>query len=82
MSFAALPLWAMVAALSGTAIVVLLLYLLRRTPRITPVSNVAFWIEAMQRARPRVLSSTKVPLISPLLTLLVALVLAGEIGSP
>ncbi|RLB45379.1 MAG: hypothetical protein DRJ42_30060 [Deltaproteobacteria bacterium] len=82
MSLAALPLWAMVAALCGTAIVVLLLYLLRRTPRITPVSNVAFWLEAMQRARPRVLSSTKVPLISLLLTLLVALVLAGEIGSP
>lgn len=82
MSFAALPLWAVVAALFGTAIVVLLLYLLRRTPRITPVSNVAFWLEAMQRARPRVLSSTKVPLISLLLTLLVALVLAAEIGGP
>ncbi len=82
MSFAALPLWAVVAALAGTAIVVLLLYLLRRTPRITPVSNVAFWLEAMQRAKPRVLSSTKVPLISLLLTLLVALLLTTEIGGP
>jgi len=82
MSFAALPLWAVVAALVGTSIVVLLLYLLRRTPRITPVSNVAFWLEAMQRAKPRVLSSTKVPLISLLLTLIVALILAAEIGAP
>ena len=82
MTFAALPWW--IVGLLGAAIaaVVLALYLLRRTPKPAIVSNLAFWIEAVQRARPRLLASTRIPLLSLLVSLLVALLLVLSIGEP
>jgi hypothetical protein len=82
MTFATLPLWLVLGIAGATTAAVVALYLLRRTPRPQIVSNVDFWIEAMHKARPRVLSSTRIPLVSLLVTLLVALLLVTEIGGP
>ena len=82
MSFASLPLWGVLGLLGATAVLVVLTYLLRRTPRPQAVSNIAFWMEAMQRARPRFLSSSRIPLLSLLVSLIIALLIAAEIGGP
>jgi len=82
MSFASLPWWAVLGAGLGVALVVVTLYLLRRTPRPAVVSNVGFWLEAMQKAKPRLLASTRIPLWSLLLSLLVALLLVFLLGGP
>jgi hypothetical protein len=65
----------LVLALSalGVAAVVVALYLLRRTPRHQIVSNIEFWLRAAQRAKPRWLSSKRIPLLALLLTLICAL---------
>src|SRR5688500_6416341 len=73
MSLGALsPLILALAALGVTAAVIGL-YLLRRTPRHQIVSNVEFWLRAAQRAKPRWLSSKRIPLLALLVTLLCAL---------
>jgi hypothetical protein len=82
MSFATLPLIIVLGLLATVLIIVVLLYLLKRTPKPQIVSNVEFWLEAVQRAKPRFLTSTRIPLLSLLFTLLVALLLASEIGGP
>jgi hypothetical protein len=75
--------WWIVGLLGGAvAAGVIALYLLRRTPRPQIVSNLAFWIEALQRARPKLLASTRIPILSLLLSLLVALLLVAELGGP
>jgi len=81
-SFAALPV-AWIAAIAGTvAAAVIGIYLLRPTPRHHVVSNVGFWLRAVQRSRPRLLISRRVPLIALLVTLLIALAFVFELGDP
>ena len=82
MSFAALPWWALALAASTAVAIVVALYLLRRTPPRRVVSNVTFWARALERARPRVLRATQIPIVALLVTLLVALLLVAEIGDP
>jgi len=81
-SFASIPWWAVAGLGAGILAVVVGLYLLRRTPRPQLVSNVDFWVEALQQARPKVLRSTRIPLLSLILSALVALLLVTEIGGP
>jgi Ca-activated chloride channel homolog len=82
MSFAAFA-WTTIAAIAGgTALGVLALYLLRRTPRPQIVSNVTFWMRAVQSSRPRFLSAARIPWIAFLVSLLVALLFVMEIGDP
>ena len=82
MTFAALPLWGILAALGAVAAAIIALYLLRRTPRPQLVSNVQFWVQAVQRSRPRWLRATRIPLLSLLVSLCVGLLLVTEIGDP
>lgn len=74
----------LVLALSalGVAAVVVALYLLRRTPRHQIVSNIEFWLRAAQRAKPRWLSSKRIPLLALLLTLICALLVVFLAGDP
>lgn len=82
MSLAFLP-WAIVAGgAAALTVVVFLLYLLRRTPRSQIVSNVDFWLRAMERSKPRTLSATRIPLLSLLFSLLVALLLLFVAAGP
>ena len=82
MTFAAIPWWIVGLLGAAVAALVIALYLLRRTPKPAIVSSLAFWIEAVQRARPRLLASTRIPLLSLLVSLLVALLLVVAIGEP
>jgi Ca-activated chloride channel family protein len=82
MTFAAFG-WGTLAAIAGgVALTVLALYLLRRTPRPQFVSNVAFWMRAVQSSRPRFLRAAKIPWLAFLFTLLIAMLFVGEIGDP
>ncbi len=82
MSFAGLPLALVIAGAVLTAGVVVTLYLLKSTPRAQPVSNIDFWIKAVEQAKPSWVFSTRVPLIAMLLTLLAALLLVVLAGDP
>lgn len=82
MTFAAFS-WAAVAAIAGGAgLSVLVLYLLRRTPKPQLVSNVTFWMRAAQSSRPRFLRASRIPWLAFLISLLVAMLFVGEIGDP
>ena len=82
MSFAALPVW-LVVTLIGTAVgAVILLYLLRRTPRPIVVSNVEFWLRALENSRPKWLASFRIPLLALLLSMLVAAAIVFLAGDP
>lgn len=75
--------WGTLAALGGgTALAVLALYLLRRTPKPQLVSNVTFWMRAAQRSRPRFLRASRIPWLAFLVSLLVALLFVAELGDP
>lgn len=82
MSFAAFPLGYVLAMMAAAGVVTTAAYLLRRTPRRIVVSHVAFWIKAAERARPRVLFDRRIPLLSLLVSLLVALAFVALIGDP
>lgn len=82
MSFAGLPLLAVLGAAFATFVIVVGLYLLRPTPREHVVSSVQFWIKAAQKARARLLFSTRIPIIALLLTMLIAMLLVLELGDP
>lgn len=82
MTFAAFPLWAMIAMGAAALAAVVTLYLLRRTPRPQVVSNVEFWLRAAQSAKPKWLASWKIPLLALLLSLLAALGMVMLIGDP
>jgi len=82
MTFAALPLWAVLSAMGAVALAVIAVYLLRRTPRPMIVSNVDFWLRAAQKAKPRLLASFRIPLLALLVSLLVALAMVALIGDP
>ncbi len=82
MSFATLPVWLVGLVAATVTVGVVAIYLLRRTPRPQVVSSLAFWMEALERSRPRLLASTRIPLASLLVSLLVALLLVFEIGGP
>jgi hypothetical protein len=82
MTFAALPLWAMIAIAGATLVAVVALYLLRRTPRPQIVSNVEFWMRAVESARPKWLLSTRLPLLALLLSILAALLIVMLLGDP
>ncbi|MCC6873622.1 MAG: BatA and WFA domain-containing protein [Sandaracinaceae bacterium] len=82
MSFAAFAPWIVGAIAGGIALAVLALYLLRRTPRPQVVSNVRFWMRAVQSSRPRFLRASRIPWIAFLVSLLVALLFVTEIGDP
>ncbi|MEQ9701793.1 MAG: BatA and WFA domain-containing protein [Sandaracinaceae bacterium] len=82
MTFAGLS-WGLLGGLAGlTALTVLALYLLRRTPKPQLVSNVTFWMRAAQSSRPRFLRASKIPWIAFLVSLLVALLFVAELGDP
>lgn len=82
MTFAALPLWAVLSAMGLVATLVVAVYLLRRTPRPVIVSNVDFWLRAAQKAKPRLLASFRIPLVALLVSLLVALAMVALVGDP
>lgn len=82
MTFAALSPAALLGAALAASLAVVALYLLRRTPRLQVVSSVEFWRRAVERSRPRSLFATRVPWTSMLVTLLIALLLVGEMGDP
>jgi hypothetical protein len=82
MSFAALPVWAVLVAMAATLVGVLTLYLLRRTPRREVVSNVAFWLRAAQRSRPKFLRATRIPLIALLVSMLIGSLLVADLSDP
>lgn len=82
MTFAALPLWALIPLLGVALLAVIALYLLRRTPKQVVVSNVALWLKAAQRAKPKWLSATRIPLLSLLVSLLIAALLVADLGDP
>ncbi|UJR84709.1 vWA domain-containing protein [Sandaracinus amylolyticus] len=82
MSFAAFPLWAVLAMAGAAAVAIVAVYLLRRTPRPQVVSNVEFWMRAMQSAKPKLLASWRIPLIAMLISLLAALAMIALIGDP
>ena len=82
MSFAALPLWAVLGALAAASLGVLALYMLRRTPRREVVSNVAFWLRAAQRSKPKFLRATRIPLLALLVSLLIGALLVADLGDP
>jgi hypothetical protein len=82
MTFAAFP-WTVVAGIAAAiGLVVLALYLLRRTPRPQFVSNVTFWMRAAQSSRPKFLRAARIPWLAFLVSLLVALLFVGELGDP
>lgn len=75
--------WGAMAAIAGlTGLTVLLLYLLRRTPKPQWVSNVTFWMRAAQSSRPRFLRASRIPWLAFLVSLLVAMLFVVEIGDP
>ncbi|MEM9190620.1 MAG: VWA domain-containing protein [Myxococcota bacterium] len=75
--------WTVVAIGAGVLLVtVFLLYLLRRTPRSQLVSNVDFWLRAMERSKPRTLQATRIPFWSLLFSLLIALLLLLVAAGP
>ena len=80
MSFAAFSPAALAALAALTGAAVVLLYLLRRSPRAQVVSNVDFWLRAAARAAPRWPFSWRIPLRSLLVSLLVALQTVRGIG--
>lgn len=82
MTFAAFPLWAVIGMGIAAAIAVLTLYLLRRTPKPQIVSNVEFWMRAVQSARPKWLLSTRIPILALILSLLAALLMVVLLGDP
>lgn len=82
MSFLGLPLAAVIGlALSALAAVVAL-YLLKSTPRPQVVSNVDFWLRAVEQAKPSWIFSRRIPLLAMLLTLAAALLLVLLAGDP
>ncbi len=82
MTFAAFG-WGTLAAIAGGAgLTVLMLYLLRRTPKPQLVSNVQFWMRAAESSRPRFLRASRIPWLAFLVSLLVALLFVGELGDP
>jgi hypothetical protein len=82
MTFAAFGPLALGAMALVVALAVLALYLLRRTPRPQMVSSVVFWVRAAQNSRPRVLRAARIPWVSFLVSLLVALAMVGLLGDP
>lgn len=82
MSFAAMPAWLVGALIAGAVLAVVLLYLLRRTPRPQVVSNVEFWLKALENSRPKWLASIRIPLIALLLSILVAAAIVFLAGDP
>lgn len=82
MSFAAFPLWAVLATAGAASVAIVAVYLLRRTPRPQVVSNVDFWVRAMQSAKPKLLASWRIPLVAMLLSLLAALAMVVLVGDP
>lgn len=82
MSFAAFS-GAVLAAIAGAiGLTVLGLYLLRRTPKPQLVSNVTFWMRAAMSSRPRFLRASRIPWLSFLISLLIALLFVAELGDP
>jgi len=82
MSFAAMPAALVAALIAGAALAVVLLYLLRRTPRPQVVSNVEFWLKALENSRPKWLASIRIPLLALLLSILVAAAIVFLAGDP
>lgn len=82
MTFAAMPALLVAALIAGAVLVVVLLYLLRRTPRPQVVSNVEFWLKALESSRPKWLASIRIPLIALLLSILVAAAIVFLAGDP
>ena len=82
MTFAGFGLAALASIAGATALGVLVLYLLRRTPKPQLVSNVTFWMRAAQSSRPRFLRASKIPWLAFLVTLLIAMLFVAEIGDP
>lgn len=82
MSFAAFSLGAMLAMAGATIAAVTALYLLRRTPRPRIVSNIEFWMRAIESAKPKWLASFRIPLLALLVSLAAALGIVFLLGDP
>ncbi len=82
MTFAAMPAALVGMLIAGAVLAVVLLYLLRRTPRPQVVSNVEFWLKALENSRPKWLASIRIPLIALLLSILVAAAMVFLAGDP
>ncbi len=82
MTFAGLGWTTLLGVAGAIGLVVLGLYLLRRTPKPQVVSNVTFWMRAVQSSRPRFLRAARIPWVAFLISLLVALLFVGELGDP
>jgi hypothetical protein len=82
MTFAGLSTLVLVGAALLTTAAVVVLHLLRRTPRPQVVSNVEFWRRAAERAQPRSPFATRVPWTALLVSLAIALLLVSEMGDP
>ncbi len=82
MTFAGLSWGALAAIAGGISLTVLALYMLRRTPKPQLVSSVIFWMRAAESSRPRFLRASRIPWLAFLISLLVALLLVGELGDP
>ncbi len=82
MSFATLPMWAVLAGSAAITVVVVGLYLLKQQPRPVIVSNVKFWLKAAAETKPRWLLSKRVPLLALLLSLLAALLVFVDLAEP
>ena len=82
MTFAALSASILAAIAGAIGLTVLALYLLRRTPKPQVVSNVTFWMRAVQSSRPRFLRAARIPWVAFLISLLVALLFVAELGDP
>jgi hypothetical protein len=81
-SFAAFSLGAMFAIAGATIAAVTALYLLRRTPLPRVVSNIEFWMRAMESAKPKWLASFRIPLLAFLFSLAAALGIVLLLGDP
>lgn len=82
MTFAAMPA-ALVGALMALAgVLVLSVYLLRRTPRTQLVSNIHFWVKAAESAKPRWLFSFRIPIVALLVSILCGLLMVALAGDP
>jgi hypothetical protein len=81
-TFAALPAALVAALIAAAAIAVVLLYLLRRTPKPQVVSNVEFWLKALETSRPKWLASLRIPLLALFLSILVACSIVFLAGDP
>ena len=82
MTFAALSATILAGIAGAIGLTVLALYLLRRTPKPQVVSNVTFWMRAVESSRPRFLRAARIPWVAFLISLLVALLFVGELGDP